>query len=168
MGLKKRLHDERQNTKNRLHKFVSKTYFKQQIIQSLKHYPENNSIVTSTNVELCWTFDGIDEGNFTFDIYFGTDKQFFIVKKDYKKNKYDLGKLKPGTKYYWRILIKDRKRMKTKSSVWSFTAIKPGSLRWKYETGDWIDSSPAIGEDGTVYVGSEDGFFYAIKSEAKD
>jgi outer membrane protein assembly factor BamB len=58
--------------------------------------------------------------------------------------------------------------MKTKSSVWSFTAIKPGSLRWKYETGDWIDSSPAIGEDGTVYVGSEDGFFYAIKSEAKD
>jgi len=28
--------------------------------------------------------------------------------------------------------------------------------------GDWIYFSPAIGSDGTIYVGSEDGNIYAI------
>ena len=27
---------------------------------------------------------------------------------------------------------------------------------WEFEMGDWVESSPAIGSDGTVYVGSED------------
>lgn len=35
-------------------------------------------------------------------------------------------------------------------------------LLWKYKTGSSIESSPAIGADGTVYVGSHDGFFYAF------
>jgi outer membrane protein assembly factor BamB len=29
-----------------------------------------------------------------------------------------------------------------------------GVLAWRYNAGDWVLSSPAIGEDGTVYVGS--------------
>ena len=29
-----------------------------------------------------------------------------------------------------------------------------GTLKWKYPTGDCVDSSPAIGSDGTIYVGS--------------
>jgi outer membrane protein assembly factor BamB len=42
-------------------------------------------------------------------------------------------------------------------------AINPeGTLKWTCKTGDWVDSSPAIGPDGTVYVGSEDGYLYAI------
>jgi photosystem II stability/assembly factor-like uncharacterized protein len=39
-------------------------------------------------------------------------------------------------------------------------------LRWKYNTGNGIDSSPAIASDGTIYVGSNGGglgsYFYAI------
>ncbi|OPX21328.1 MAG: hypothetical protein B1H03_06830 [Planctomycetales bacterium 4484_113] len=31
-----------------------------------------------------------------------------------------------------------------------------------YATGDWVQSSAAIGEDGTVYVGSWDGYLYAF------
>ena len=37
-----------------------------------------------------------------------------------------------------------------------------GTLKWKYKTGGSIWSSPAIGSDGTIYVGSWDGNLYAI------
>jgi len=35
-------------------------------------------------------------------------------------------------------------------------------LKWNFETGGEISSSPAIGSDGTIYVGSADKYFYAI------
>ena len=38
---------------------------------------------------------------------------------------------------------------------------------WEFETGDVVISSPAIGSDGTVYVGSNDEKLYAIKTESK-
>ena len=40
---------------------------------------------------------------------------------------------------------------------------------WEFETGGFVESSPAIGSDGTVYVGSYDKKLYAIngKSGAK-
>jgi len=39
----------------------------------------------------------------------------------------------------------------------------PGDLKWRYETGVGIGwSSPAIGPDGTIYVGSYDSYLYAI------
>ena len=44
----------------------------------------------------------------------------------------------------------------------------PGRIivaRWRFETGGDVDSSPAIGADGTVYVGSDDGNLYAIDPE---
>ncbi|MCD6220092.1 PQQ-binding-like beta-propeller repeat protein, partial [Candidatus Calescamantes bacterium] len=46
-------------------------------------------------------------------------------------------------------------------------AINPdGTLKWKYKTGAiWLQSSPAIGSDGTIYVGSLDGNLYAINPD---
>jgi len=44
---------------------------------------------------------------------------------------------------------------------------KPGTLLWEFETGDGVRSSPAIGSDGTVYVGSRDKKLYAIKTDSK-
>ena len=42
-------------------------------------------------------------------------------------------------------------------------ALNPdGSLKWKYETGGWVLSSPVIGEDGAIYFGSGDGNLYAL------
>ena len=38
---------------------------------------------------------------------------------------------------------------------------------WEFETGYGVVSSPAIGSDGTVYVGSWDNKLYAIKTESK-
>ena len=38
---------------------------------------------------------------------------------------------------------------------------------WEFETGDAVSSSPAIGSDGTIYVGSSDKKLYAIASSSK-
>lgn len=45
----------------------------------------------------------------------------------------------------------------------NFWAInKNGTLKWAFETGDGVESSPAIGHDGTIYFGSYDSVFYAV------
>ena len=38
---------------------------------------------------------------------------------------------------------------------------------WEFETGSRVGSSPTIGSDGTVYVGSDDNKLYAIKTDSK-
>jgi hypothetical protein len=43
-----------------------------------------------------------------------------------------------------------------------------GSLKWTYETGNFIYSSPAIGMDGTIYVGSGDGNLHAINPDGTE
>ena len=44
-------------------------------------------------------------------------------------------------------------------------AIEPdGKLRWSVELGADVDSSPVIGPDGTIYVGSDDGKLYALRA----
>lgn len=35
-------------------------------------------------------------------------------------------------------------------------------IKWLFETGGWVYTSPAIGSDGTIYIGSEDGKVYAL------
>ena len=45
--------------------------------------------------------------------------------------------------------------------------VKIGTPIWEFETGGDVFSSPAIGSDGTVYVGSLDDKLYAIKTESK-
>ena len=47
------------------------------------------------------------------------------------------------------------------------TAKKPGTGLWEFETGSLVQSSPAIGSDGTVYVGSLDHKLYAINTASK-
>ena len=43
---------------------------------------------------------------------------------------------------------------------------KPGTVLWEFQTEGLVHPSPAIGSDGTVYVGS--GFkLYAIKTDSK-
>ena len=42
-----------------------------------------------------------------------------------------------------------------------------GVKLWEFETGFEMDSSPAIGSDGTIYVGSGDNKLYAIKTDSK-
>jgi len=45
------------------------------------------------------------------------------------------------------------------------TSTNTGTLEWKFKTGGWIVSSPAVAADGTVYVGSRDEHFYAVNPD---
>ncbi len=42
---------------------------------------------------------------------------------------------------------------------------EPGTLKWRFETGDTVESSPAIGSDGTIYASSWNGYIYAISPD---
>ena len=44
--------------------------------------------------------------------------------------------------------------------------VKIGTPIWEFETGNEVFSSPAIGSDGTVYVGSYDNKLYAINGKS--
>ncbi|MCK4653479.1 MAG: PQQ-binding-like beta-propeller repeat protein, partial [Candidatus Cloacimonetes bacterium] len=46
-----------------------------------------------------------------------------------------------------------------------YTGPDTATLKWNYETGGTIKSSPAIGADGTIYVGSADYKLYAINDD---
>jgi outer membrane protein assembly factor BamB len=41
-----------------------------------------------------------------------------------------------------------------------------GTQKWSFATGSQIYGAPGIGDDGTIYVGSDDYKFYAIKTKA--
>jgi len=43
-----------------------------------------------------------------------------------------------------------------------------GLEKWNFTTGDGIESSPAIGADGTIYVGSHDNNMYAINPDGTE
>jgi hypothetical protein len=55
-----------------------------------------------------------------------------------------------------RLLAKQKSRLLQKQS----------NARWRFETGGDVGSSPAIGSDGTVYVGSEDKKLYALNGKS--
>ena len=43
-----------------------------------------------------------------------------------------------------------------------------GTVKWIFETGDAIESSPVIDSNGTIYVGSHDGYLYAINPDGTE
>ncbi len=40
--------------------------------------------------------------------------------------------------------------------------------QWRFRAGDSISSSPAVGGDGTIYIGSDDGNLYALAPDGKE
>jgi len=52
------------------------------------------------------------------------------------------------------------------SSFNNLVAINPnGSKKWMFAAGDYLEATPAIGSDGTIYVGSSDKKLYAINPD---
>jgi outer membrane protein assembly factor BamB len=43
-----------------------------------------------------------------------------------------------------------------------------GSPLWQYRTGGPIHSVPAISADDTIYVGSDDGYLYALRPDGTE
>jgi len=46
-----------------------------------------------------------------------------------------------------------------------YAGSKRGAALWELSTNSWFDSSPAIGGDGTIYIGSGDAGLYAIRRD---
>ncbi len=42
------------------------------------------------------------------------------------------------------------------------TADNPGIEKWRFTAKDWCDGSPVIDQDGAIYFGDADGYFYAL------
>jgi hypothetical protein len=42
-----------------------------------------------------------------------------------------------------------------------------GGKKWEFATDGYVVSSPVIGEDGLVYIGSFDGKVYALERDAR-
>src|SRR3972149_157997 len=48
-----------------------------------------------------------------------------------------------------------------------YVSVQKPILKWAFQTQGPVTSSPAIGEDGTIYFGSKDNKFYAITRDGK-
>jgi len=42
------------------------------------------------------------------------------------------------------------------------TASNPGTEKWRFKTDNWVSDTPVIDEDGIIYFGSFDRYFYAV------
>ncbi|BBE30508.1 hypothetical protein OSSY52_06490 [Tepiditoga spiralis] len=125
--------------------------------------PRNYEIVNEDKIKLKWNVVNDDRRKFMYDVYFGTEKENLLkVSEDQKENSYNLGERKEKGIYYWKVKIKSNKGETFETQIYHFY-VGGGILKWKYETGNNVYSSPTIGRDGTIYVGSEDGNVYAIK-----
>lgn len=47
------------------------------------------------------------------------------------------------------------------------SSLSTAEVKWEFKTGNFVDTRPCLGLDGTVYVGSEDGNVYALDKDGK-
>lgn len=69
----------------------------------------------------------------------------------------------PTSTYYYRVRAYDARVYS--DYTFELRVGAPGELLWSYDTGSWIDSSPAVADDGTIYIGSTDDYLYAFNSD---
>ncbi len=118
---------------------------------------------SGTSVDLSWKCSDPDGEKLVYDVYFGSSQNPPIYKRNLKENRLKLMNLKVGKTYYWRVVAIDPTGLKRVGPVWSFRVVAiPGSVKWYLKVKGDVDSSPAVGNDGTVYIGSDDGNLYAI------
>lgn len=128
--------------------------------------PWDGAVSVSITPLLSWVCSDPGGDSLVYDIYFGTNPNPPLVKSSHTSTVYNPGSLSYSTTYYWRVVAKDSKGGTTYGDVWRFTTMSRqsnvGALKWRYSTGDWVSSNPVIGMDGTIYVGSRNGYIYAV------
>ena len=133
--------------------------------------PANGTTDVGSSVTLRWKGTDPDGDSLTYDLYFGTDATPTLRESGLNSESFDVSGLTGHTTYYWKVVVKDGKGKSSSSDVWNFVtgdstpSVSNGDIKWKYETDNQIYSSPAIGSDGTVYVGSYDDYLYAIYTD---
>ncbi|WP_068345874.1 outer membrane protein assembly factor BamB family protein [Kosmotoga arenicorallina] len=124
--------------------------------------PANDEVDVSLNPTLSWSCSDPDGDSLSYDVYFGTSASPTILIANTTNTIFNPGELDGNTVYYWKIIAHDNFGGMSEGSLWSF---KTTVFKWKYQTGYRTISSPAIGNDGTVYVGSRDNYLHAINPD---
>ena len=128
-------------------------------------FPNVGEEYVDVSTTLSWECSDPDNDSLTYDIFFGTSSTPPLVESNHSQATYNPGTLESTTTYYWKIEAKDGRGGISSSPVWNFTTMPSGTKKWEFEAGDWFVSSPAIGNDGTIYVGSYDNKLYAINPD---
>ena len=86
--------------------------------------PSNHSTNVDVNTYLSWIGgDPDNDDSVTYDIYFGINNNPPLKKIGLGSTNYKLGTLKSNTKYYWKIVAKDKYGLSTAGPIWDFTTI---------------------------------------------
>ena len=56
----------------------------------------------------------------------------------------------------------------TKAPRAQTTTPSKAEIKWKFKTGDSVTSSASVAKDGTIIVGSENGYIYALNPDGKE
>ncbi|MGB9820043.1 MAG: PQQ-binding-like beta-propeller repeat protein [Pseudothermotoga sp.] len=123
--------------------------------------PANGANGIDITPTLSWNCSDPDSDTLTFDIYFGTNSNPPLLKSNHTSTNYQTNTLNYNTTYYWKIVAKDNKGASTVGDVWSFTTEMMTGLRIlkKIKLDGSVYSSPAVGTDGNIYIGSQVGYF---------
>ena len=122
--------------------------------------------ISTTEIRLTWKDNSDNEDGFKIERK--TDSTDWDEIKTVGANitEYIDTELSPNTNYYYRVKAYNVIGESDYSNTASANTFGLRELKWKYTTNDWVYSSPAIGSDGTIYVGSYDGYLYAIKPDS--
>lgn len=129
--------------------------------------PLNNVRDIPLQTTLKWTKAQDPDGDeVIYDLYLGQEGNAKLIVSEIVTTEYEVKNLEAGKVYEWKVIAKDTHGAQTASIVQKFSTT-PFTLKWKFQTGREIFVSPAIGADGTVYIGSYDSYLYAITPDGK-
>lgn len=111
--------------------------------------------VSSSQINITWTAATDNRGVTSYKLYRDSGATPVITQAGIT---YSDSNLSASTTYSYRVSACDAAANCSIQSS-SFSAI---TARWTYTTGGYISASPAIGTDGTIYIGSQDTKLYAI------
>ncbi|MDP8268427.1 MAG: SUMF1/EgtB/PvdO family nonheme iron enzyme [Candidatus Tenebribacter davisii] len=83
--------------------------------------PTDNAIEISINTNLSWECTDPENDPLTYDVYFGTSSNPYIVSNGQSSTIYVPGTLEYDTTYYWKIVAHDNHNNSTTGSIWQFT-----------------------------------------------
>ncbi len=93
--------------------------------------PFDGAVNEPRNTSLRWTCTDPENDPMTYDVYFGTEPNPFLVKSGNTTKIYNPGTLAYNTKYYWKVVAveMDNQINSTEGDIWSFTTeLKPDSV----------------------------------------
>jgi outer membrane protein assembly factor BamB len=134
--------------------------------------PEDGETGVLLTPTLRWDESTDEDGDdVTYDLYLGRDEENLeeepVVKvSDLGTNSYDFEEqLDYEMTYYWKVIAKDGRGGETSSDVWSFKTREKVNLTLEKEIPLKINlisgpiySSPAVGDDGNIYIGTQGGY----------